>query len=139
MTQRWLHLVNCPRRGNQQQILLNAHDPFDDSIRTAMTTRILVTFSSRLAGGGYDLQKHAWVCSGSPAGINSIVCHNKKVQNFYDVSGALAVCVRVVTCADIHHPVRVRLGRPLPPRAWSKAPMGTYTGQRMGTLAYRMG
>jgi hypothetical protein len=56
--------------------------PFDDSIRTAMTARILVTFSSRLAGGCYDLQKHAWVCSGSPAGINSIVCHNKKVQNF---------------------------------------------------------
>ena len=49
-------------------------------------------------------------CCISHARVNNIVCHNKKVWNFDGVSGALSLCVWVVTCPDLHHIVPVRRG-----------------------------
>ena len=50
-------------------------------------------------------------CCISHARVNNIVCHNKKVWNFDGVSGALSLCVWVVTCPDLHHIVPVQRGR----------------------------
>jgi len=50
-------------------------------------------------------------CCISHARVNNILCHNKKVWNFDGVSGALSLCVWVVTCPDLHHIVPVRRGR----------------------------
>src|ERR1700688_1899567 len=41
----------------------------------------------------------------------NLYVHHKKFWNFYDVSGAVAVCVRAVTCPDLLHTILIRLGR----------------------------